>query len=415
MPSPDEVGARKLSRRRFVESAGALAAAGVIGIGLEAVAGPLLGQASEKTAADPAFRASTARAEVPKPRTTSPMYRTIPVAPPVAASPFSIFWITDTQFLSESNPLLYSLMTSWIVDNWTRFNGKLVIHTGDVVQDGTRQVEWENANEAMSILLQNGIPYTWCAGNHDNVTEGDPISGWNGNQWAQSFNPPAVMDRVNALKYTNWVSDYHTGMNTAVKFTANGLNFLVVNIEWEAQPDVLEWVGNVLNDPAYADHSVIIAPHAYIDAYGMLNDPRYGATLSAFTDGLTGLMDASPNVFLTLNGHFASECGYNTPAPVNGRNELMFDRQDCTDDPNNPTGRGVDSATPETKDGDKVGGATVTILTFDTANNKASANTYDVYTSNWRTDADERYAFKMFSTGGAGSSSAGGGTRGTLP
>ena len=33
------------------------------------------------------------------------------------------------------------------------------------------------------------------------------------------------------------------------------------------------------------------------------------------------MMDAhSSNVFLTLNGHFATETGYNTPQPVNGRN-----------------------------------------------------------------------------------------------
>ena len=50
-------------------------------------------------------------------------------------------------------------------------------------------------------------------------------------------------------------------------------------------------------------------------------------------------MDAhSSNVFLTLNGHYATDCGYSTSAPINNQNLLMFDRQDCTDNEGDPTG-----------------------------------------------------------------------------
>ena len=67
-----------------------------------------------------------------------------------------------------------------------------MIHTGDIVEHGDVQAEWENANEAMSILLQNGIPYTWCAGNHDDMVNGSPDSGWSGNVWAPAFDPSVV-------------------------------------------------------------------------------------------------------------------------------------------------------------------------------------------------------------------------------
>ena len=137
-------------------------------------------------------------------------------------------------------------------------------------------------------------------------------------------------------------------MNTAVSFSASGLDFLVVNIEWNAQPDVLEWARGILDDPAYGNHHVIMAPHAYIDANGSLDNPRWGAQLADFVNGLTALLDEhSSNVFLTLNGHFATECGYNTPRPINNRNELMFDRQDCADAPGDQTGRGRRQPAPE--------------------------------------------------------------------
>src|ERR1700687_1164697 len=118
--------------------------------------------------------------------------------------------------------------------------------------------------------------------------------------------------------YAEWAGDYHEGMYTAGTLFASGLNFLIVSIEWNAQPDVLEWARGILEDPNFGDHHVIVAPHAYIDAYGSLNSPRWGARLASFVDGLTKLLDEhSSSVFLTLNGHFATEFGYNTPRPIN--------------------------------------------------------------------------------------------------
>ena len=312
-------------------------------------------------------------------------------------APFSVFWITDTQFLSETNPALFADMTTWIANNWVKYNGKLVIHTGDIIQTGNRQDEWENADKAMSVFLQNGIPYTWCAGNHDDLSGGDPATGWIGNKYAAACDPIFVSQQINSLGYTSWVGDYHDGMNTALSFTSNGLNFLVINLEWDAQPDVISWANGILDDPAYKNYHTILGAHAYINAFGFALDSSNYRDLTGFVDGVISMLDSHPNVFLTLNGHYATECGYNTPAPVNSRNQLMFDRQDCTDDPSVPSGRGVDS-TATVPDTQRVGGSTVTILTFDTLNNKVGVRTFDVNTGSWRTDSYEQYSFTMFPT-----------------
>ena len=316
----------------------------------------------------------------------------------MAPDAFSIFWITDTQFLSEKNPTLFGRQLDWIVDNWVPFNGKLVVHTGDIVEHGDVTSEWDSANQVMPTLSQNGIPYTWCAGNHDDYLNGDPTSGWIGRKSAPAFDPSVVSREVNALSYASWAGDYHDGMNTAVSFTASGLSFLVVNIEWNAQPDVLTWVEGLLDDPKYANQHVIIAPHAYMDATGDLDDAKWGPTLAAFVNVLTPMMNKHPNVFLTLNGHFATDCGYNTPTPIDGRNQLMFDRQDSFDANVEPEGRGVDdtSLQPNIPDSSKVGGATITVLTFDTDNNRISARTFDPYAGNWRDNQYENYCVTMF-------------------
>jgi hypothetical protein len=451
VPSPDDAGEGKISRRNSIKWLGAIAVVGAVGLVLGDTSGQLTNQAptmtstttKTQTIADPQTDTDTVTNTQTETETqtqtltnihtetqtltdtqtqivtdvqmetqtltdtqietvtasassSSSSTSTASETTTTAAGNFSIFWITDTQFLSESNPAVYAKLTDWIVENWSTYNGKFVIHTGDLVQTGDQQVEWENANAAMSTLLQNGIPYTWCAGNHDDLVPDETSSGWNGNVWASAFDPSTVGPMVDALQYASWVGDYHSAMNTAASFSANGLDFLVVNLEWAAGPDVIQWVGGILDDPAYADYHVIIAPHAYLNAYGVIPDSSNDIDLTSFVSGLNALMDQHPNVFLTLNGHYATDCGYNTAFPVNGRNELMFDRQNSTDNPGDPTGRGADPSTSTTPDASKLGGATATILTFDTANNEIRVTTYDVYTSTWRTDQYEKYSFTMF-------------------
>jgi hypothetical protein len=53
-------------------------------------------------------------------------------------------------------------------------------------------------------------------------------------------------------------------------------------------------------------------------------------------------------------------------------------------------------ASPTTDDSKRLGGGTVTVLTFDTAENTIRVKTYDTYTGGYRTDSAEQYAFGMF-------------------
>jgi len=302
---------------------------------------------------------------------------------------FTVFWITDTQYLSESNPTLYSEATAWIVKNWGLFNGKLVIHTGDLVETGSELQQWVNAATSMTVLTNNNIPYLWCAGNHDDLVINDATSGWAGSQF-DAFNPGVMSQKINSTGYTQWAGDFHDGMNTAVTFSAGGLNFLVVNLEWNAQADALDWLEGLLSNELYQDHYVIIAPHAYEDAYGSTDDARWGPTLADFRKRLAEIMDEHRyNVFLTLNGHFATDSGYHTPAPVNERNQLMFDRQESTDDPKDPIDSSVDDVL-------KVGGATITLLTFDVKLNTVTVRTFDPYNSQYRTGSMDQYSFAMY-------------------
>jgi hypothetical protein len=181
----------------------------------------------------------------------------------------------------------------------------MVIHTGDIVNQEGNQTQWQSANQSMSILLEHGVPYTWDAGNHDFNS-----SYYMGNQYV-AFDP-AVMA---AKPY--WVGELYGGMNTAVRFNVLGWDCLILNLAFFANESVLEWANSILD--ANPTSHVIVATHAYLNRAG-----GYDAWAETFKETV---LDAHPNVFLTLSGHY-----YPTPgnrSQVGGRAELLFNQQDA--------------------------------------------------------------------------------------
>jgi hypothetical protein len=129
---------------------------------------------------------------------------TLPVDLALSEGNFSIIWITDTQYLSESYPKYFDSLCRWIVDNSGTYNVKMVVHTGDLVEDEWNRTHWENANNSMSILMNYDVPYCWNAGNHDYN-----VSYWIGNQYI-AFNPDVMAEKP------YWIGDEASGQSTAV-------------------------------------------------------------------------------------------------------------------------------------------------------------------------------------------------------
>jgi len=266
-----------------------------------------------------------------------------------ATSSFSIIWITDTQYLSESHPEYCDDLCRWIVNNKDTYNVKMVVHTGDLVNQEGNRTQWTNANQSMSILLANGVPYCWNAGNHDyNAT------CWIGNQFS-AFNPQTMQTQ------SYWVSDEFDGMNTAVRFNVAGWDCLIVNIAYNANDTVLAWANNLLDSNPQSH--VIVATHAYIN-----RNCKYD---SWATDFKNSVLETHANVFLTLSGHYYPTSGNRTR--VGNRDELLFNQQDTYD---------------------KMGAASARILTFDTANGTVNVQTYVLCASRFLQDSDNSFTLE---------------------
>jgi hypothetical protein len=264
---------------------------------------------------------------------------------------FSIIWVTDTQYLSESNPQLNYNLSRWIVNNAALYNLKMVVHTGDLVNAEGNMTQWENANQSMGLLLDNDIPYCWNAGNHDFTT-----SYYIGNQY-DAFNPQVFASKP------YFVDSKYGGMNTAAFFNVSGWECLIVNISFDANDAVLEWTNNLLDQ--YQNAHAIVATHAYLDRQGDYGD--WAANLKSKT------LDTHANVFLVLGGHYYPTQGVKTR--VGERDEMLFNQQDANN---------------------KQGAASARILTLNPANGTIMVQTFSVYLNQFI--CDENNDFMLYTS-----------------
>jgi pimeloyl-ACP methyl ester carboxylesterase/predicted MPP superfamily phosphohydrolase len=289
---------------------------------------------------------------------------------------FSIMQISDTQFLSASFPQLFKDTTNWIGNNAGSYNLKMVIHTGDLVDNingttGTYSdpVQWATANASMSLLLNAGIPYCWDAGNHDQIPWNDANGTWLGSSYA-------ALNATNMRSKPYWVSDAVDSKNTATQFSYNGYRFLIINLEYMASNSTISWMKTLLDNNKGAN--VIIAAHTYLnkaDGYGFASAGLPGEV--AWCTNLKAVLDGYPNVFLTLSGH--DPTGTANMTRVGNREEIFFNRQSAT------TAAG------------QTGAAAVRIYTFNLTSKQVSTTTYSLDTQTWLTTAANQFSFSVAS------------------
>ncbi len=267
------------------------------------------------------------------------------------ASPydFSIIQITDTQYLSMY-PEQFNALTNWIVDNAQQYNVKMVIHTGDIVEDGEDTDQWSVANEAIRQLLTNNIPYCWCAGNHDQI----PFDDFDGTCLAGQYQ---AFDVTELRQKTYWVSDIFDAKNTAVKFTFDNYQFLLIEGENGGNSSVIAWMRNLIETNPYAN--VIVGTHDYIDDQGPTTSWGYE---------FRAVLNQYPNVFMVVCGHnFGIETN-SYHVQVGNRTDIFWNRQE--DD----YGSGANS---------------VRIYEFSLENKRVDAFTNQIWNSTWLTGDNE--------------------------
>jgi hypothetical protein len=282
---------------------------------------------------------------------------------------FTIVVLPDTQNYSQSYPEIFENQTKWIVQNENKMNIVFVSHLGDIVDHYDSYWEWVYADNAMSILDNNKIPYGILPGNHDMDQSG------NVTRYAEHF--PA--SRYEGRSY--WGGSYdNRNMNNYQLFSAGGMNFIALSLQNNPPADVRSWADNVLTK--YPNRKAIISTHSYLDQKG---DRGVGGPV-IWRD----LVGPNNNVFLILCGHVVGDSGYGASEKIDNLDNRMV-YQLLSDYQGMPQG----------------GDGWLRIMEFVPSENTIHVKTYSPYLDNYWTDSANQ--FEMFYPMSAKAETNGGG------
>lgn len=251
------------------------------------------------------------------------------------------------------NQPLLEVMTRWIRYNVERLNIRLVLCTGDMVEENFRTVsggdgwpgdqpsteQWESVSRSFG-MLDDTIPYILCTGNHDYGYKSSE------NRYSQlnSYFPPNRDSRYAELltgMFEN-AAGVKTIENAWYEFKApTGENYLIVSLEFQPRRAIVEAARELVARPEYRDHRVIWLTHGYMNSEVLGNSLISQNDYPTLTDVTLGdalwreLIEPSANSSMVLCGHVVDDMshrghvGFRTDKNRAGRNvhQMVFNAQ----------------------------------------------------------------------------------------
>jgi hypothetical protein len=209
-----------------------------------------------------------------------------------------------------SNPpgsiaMMHAQMT-WIVAHQTAFKIPVVVGVGDIVQDGTRDTEWQAVDSEYQVLDAANIPYIAAVGNHDYDTPNTSV----GSRLTTHYNQHFGIERFSNHGWYGQ-SSYPAGKadNSYITFEVGSDRYLLLSLEFFARDAALEWANGVVS--ANPDRQVIVVTHSFLGPDGSRAVSQWNGLPSAFgiTDGNNGdamwnkFISQHSNVIAVVSGH----------------------------------------------------------------------------------------------------------------
>ena len=215
---------------------------------------------------------------------------------------FCIVALPDTQLYAASHPEIFLSQTEWIKENRDSLNIAFVVHEGDITNDNS-EAQWRNADRAMRVL-DGVVPYCLAVGNHDMKIGGETRE----TELFNKFFP------VSRFEEAPWYKGHfeEDNDNSYCFFTACGLEFLVVALEFGPTDEMLAWANRIIAE--HKDRRVIVVTHSYMysddtrvgdgDSW---NPHGYSTTANDGEEMWEKLVKKHENIFLVLSGHILND------------------------------------------------------------------------------------------------------------
>ncbi|SFA83565.1 Lamin Tail Domain [Lentibacillus halodurans] len=256
---------------------------------------------------------------------------------------FSLVWMTDTQYYSESYPYIYEDQVNWIVEHQNELNIEYVFHTGDLVNVYDDFDQWAVANQNMKVLDDTGIPYGVLAGNHDVDMKNNNYVNYN-----EYFGADRFEDRA------YYGDSYENNRGHYDLLSVNGNDFIMLYMGWGVDQAGMDWMNDVL--AAHPNRTAILSFHEYLLASG---------TRSPIGDDIfEQVVVPNDNVKAVLSGHYHNA-------------QTLIDEID--DDGDGAADRSVYQMLADYQGGPEGGQGYLRILNFNMDSNTVDVQTYSPY------------------------------------
>ncbi|MDQ2688007.1 MAG: metallophosphoesterase [Armatimonadota bacterium] len=226
--------------------------------------------------------------------------------PLARAQSFTIPVLPDTQVEVNYKPAMFTSQLDWIVKNKTALHIPIVLHVGDIV-DWNNVQQWERASAGFQTLDKAQIPYALAVGNHDTAAVGEfSGSAAPGNVNANLRNTEKFNTYFPVSRFTAQRGRYEPGKsdNAFYTFSAGGLNWLVLTLEFCARQGPVDWANGVLS--AHPKDNVIVLTHFHLNSQGEINPNNAGYGNLTTQSVYDQLIKKHANVVLVLSGHVDS-------------------------------------------------------------------------------------------------------------
>jgi len=220
-----------------------------------------------------------------------------------SAKPFTLPVLPDTQIAVRAKPEMLGSQLEWLVQNKKPLKIPMVLHVGDIV-DWDNVTQWETASSAFKVLDNAKIPYALAVGNHDTAAVGEfSGSAAPGNVNANLRNTTKFNTYFPVSRFTAQKGRYEEGKsdNAYYTFKADGLNWLVLTLEFCARQGPVDWANEVI--PKFPHHNVIILTHFHLRSNGEINQTNAGYGNLSTQVIFDQLIKKHPNILMVLSGH----------------------------------------------------------------------------------------------------------------
>lgn len=256
---------------------------------------------------------------------------------------FSFVWMSDTQYYSQSYPLIYQKIVNWVVEQKEKMNIKYVIHTGDVVDKSYQEYQWIEADKDMKVLENANIPYGVLAGNHDVDHQNNDYTKFKQYFGADRFRNSQV-----------YGGSYDDNMGHYDLVSSNGNDFIIVYMGWGLGDKEIDWMNEVV--AKYPERKAILCLHEYL----LVSNNRAPIADQIFEK----VIKPNKNVIAALSGHYHDA-------------ELKVDQLD--DNGDGIPDRSVYQMLADYQGAPEGGLGYIRLMQFDMKNNKLHIKTYSPY------------------------------------